>query len=253
MGLCLRGYMKNLNWIQNNLIAHRGLHSIDLSVPENSIASYTKALEKGYSIELDINVLKDGTVLAFHDHHFKRMCNDDRELRDVTYEECKNLKLLKTEEKIPKFDQVLKIINGKVPLLIELKPHGDVIFLCESFMKTIQDYQGAWAIFSFHPKVVSWFKKYHPEIIRGQISEYFKDDKKMNFIAKYLMKSLFFNRFTKPDFVSYGIYDMPNKYLDKLMKKGLTVISYAARSQKEYDFVKSHYHNTVFEFFEPKI
>ena len=96
------------------------------------------------------------------------------------------------------------------------------------------------------------FKKNHPEVIRGQISEYFKDDQKMSKISKYLMKSLFFNRFTKPDFVSYGIYDIPNKYLDKLMKKGLTVISYAARSQKDLDFVKSHYHNSVFEFFEPK-
>jgi len=244
--------MKDLNWLKNNLIAHRGLHSKDKTIPENSFASYTKALERGYSIELDLNVLKDGTVLAFHDHNFKRLCNDPRELKDVTYQECEYLRLLDTKEKIPRFDQVLQLVDKKVPLLIELKPQGDVIFLCESFMKTISSYQGVWAVFSFHPKVVSWFKKNHPEVIRGQISEYFKDDKKMNPIAKYLMKSFFFNRFTKPDFVSYGIYDMPNKYLDKLMRKGMTVISYAARSQKEFDFVKSHYHNTVFEFFEPK-
>ncbi|PKK97142.1 MAG: glycerophosphodiester phosphodiesterase [Tenericutes bacterium HGW-Tenericutes-3] len=244
--------MKNLDWLKNNLIAHRGLHTKDQSVPENSVASYKAALQKGYSIELDLNVLKDGTVLAFHDHNFKRLCNDPRELKDVTYEECKDFTLLNTTEKIPRFDQVLKLVDGKVPLLIELKPQGDVIFLCQSFMKMISSYQGKWAVFSFHPKVVSWFKKNHPEVIRGQISEYFKDDKKMNSFAKYLMKSLFFNRFTKPDFVSYGIYDMPNKYLDKQMKKGLTIISYAARSQEDFDFVKSHYHNTVFEFFEPK-
>ena len=66
------------------------------------------------------------------------------------------------------------------------------------------------------------------------------------------MRSMFFNRFTKPDFISYGIHDMPNKYIDKAMKKGITIISYAARTQAQFDFVKSRYHNTVFEFFEPK-
>ncbi|MFH0767079.1 MAG: glycerophosphodiester phosphodiesterase family protein [Bacillota bacterium] len=244
--------MKDLSWIQNNLIAHRGLHTKDAKIPENSMIAFQKALEKGYSIEFDLNVLKDGTVLAYHDHTFQRLCHDPRELRDVTYDECKDLTLADTNEKIPRFDEVLKLVNGNVPLLIELKPHGDVIFLCESTMKTIKDYQGQWAVFSFHPQVVSWFKKYYPQVIRGQISECFRNDLKMSHMTKYLMKAMFFNRFTKPDFVSYGISDMPNKYLDRLMKKGITVISYAARSQIEFDFVKSHYHNTVFEFFEPK-
>ncbi|MCF7930354.1 MAG: hypothetical protein K9L02_02465 [Acholeplasmataceae bacterium] len=245
--------MKDLSWIQNNLIAHRGLYSKDQSIPENSIASFKRAMDKGYSIEFDVNVLKDGTVLVFHDYNFNRICNDSRELKDVTYDQCKHLTLFDTDELIPTLSQTLNLVSGQVPLLIELKPHGDVILLCESFMKTMMDYQGVWAVFSFHPKVVSWFKKNYPDVIRGQISEYFKNDKDMNPIAKHLMKTMFFNRFTKPDFISYGIYDMPNKYLNRSMKKGITVISYAARSQQDFDFVKSHYHNTVFEFFEPKI
>ena len=245
--------MKDLSWIQNNLIAHRGLYSKDQSIPENSLLAYQLALDKGYSIELDLNVLKDGTVLAFHDHTLKRPCNDNRELSEVTYDEIKNLTLFSSQEKIPSLQNVLALVQEKVPLLIELKPHGDVVFLCESMMKIMKDYKGKYAVFSFHPRVVSWFKKYHPEVIRGQISEYFKTDKAMNPISKYLMKSMFFNRFTRPDFISYGIYDMPNKYIDKAMKKGITVISYAARTTEQFDFVKSHYHNTVFEFFEPKI
>ena len=244
--------MKDLTWIRDNLIAHRGLYTKDQMIPENSLAAFKKAIQKGYSIELDLNVLKDGTVLAFHDHHFKRLCNDDRFLHDVTYPEMRDMKLFDTEEKIPTFKEVLNLVSGQVPLLIELKPHGDVVLLCESFMKTMDGYVGDWAVFSFHPNVVNWFKKHYPNVIRGQISEYFKSDTKMNFISKYLMKTMFFNRITKPDFISYGINDIPNKYLDKAMKKGTTVICYAARSQEQFDFVKSHYHNTVFEFFEPK-
>jgi hypothetical protein len=74
----------------------------------------------------------------------------------------------------------------------------------------------------------------------------------MSKIAKFLMRSMAFNIFTKPDFISYGIYDMPNKYLDKLKKKGITIISYAARSQNDFDFVKTHYDNVVFEYFDPE-
>lgn len=244
--------MKDLSWIRDNLIAHRGLYDQDQHVPENSLKAYQLALNKTYSIELDINILKDGTILAFHDHTFKRACRDERKLSDVSYGDIKDLTLFKSQEIIPKLQDVLNLVQGKVPLLIELKPHGDVVFLCESLMEIMRDYSGKWAVFSFHPKVVLWFKKHYPEITRGQISEYFKEDKNMNFLSKYLMKSMFFNRFTKPDFISYGIHDMPNKYIDKAMKKGITIISYAARSQAQFDFVKSRYHNTVFEFFEPK-
>ncbi|MFA6801629.1 MAG: hypothetical protein WCR19_05935, partial [Acholeplasmataceae bacterium] len=93
---------------------------------------------------------------------------------------------------------------------------------------------------------------HHPEIIRGQITEYFKNNKKMNPLTKRIMKTMFFNRFTKPDFISYGVQDMPNKYIDKAKQKGLTIISYVARNQAQFDFVKSRYHNIVFEYFIPK-
>ncbi len=244
--------MKDLSWLKENLIAHRGLHSQDLSVPENSLLAFKKALDRGYSIELDINATKDGIVLAFHDFNLKRLCGVDLNLSDVTYEEIKHLKIHQTDEKITLLKDVLNLVDGQVPLLIEFKPHGDIHILCESFMKTINDYTGKYAIFSFHPKVVGWFKKHHPDIIRGQIAEYFKENKDMGRFSKYLLKSMFFNRWTKPDFISYGIKDLPNKYVDRLYKKGLTVISYAAKTEQEFDFVRSNYHNVVFEYFEPK-
>jgi glycerophosphoryl diester phosphodiesterase len=244
--------MKDLSWLRENLIAHRGLHSQDLRVPENSLLAFKEALERGYSIELDINATKDGVVLAFHDFNLKRLCGVDLNLSDVTYEEIKHLKIHQTDEKITLLKEVLNLVDGKVPLLIEFKPHGDIQILCESFMKTIRDYTGKYAIFSFHPKVVGWFKKHHPEIIRGQIAEYFKENKGMGWFSRYLLKSMFFNRWTKPDFISYGIKDLPNKYVDRFYKKGMTVISYAAKTEQELNFVKSHYHNVVFEYFEPK-
>ncbi|MFA5290543.1 MAG: hypothetical protein WC351_05820, partial [Candidatus Izemoplasmatales bacterium] len=111
---------------------------------------------------------------------------------------------------------------------------------------------GLWAAQSFHPNIVLWFKKNHPEIPRGQISEYFHEEKDMKKITKYLLKTLKLNILTKPDFINYGLRDMPNRYLDRAKRKGLIVIGYAAKSQAELDQVKARYHNAVFEFFTPK-
>ncbi len=244
--------MKDMTWIKESFIAHRGFHSIDKAVPENTMLAFKLAIEKGYAIEMDINVCQDGTVVVFHDPNLLRLCGVDKHLSDVQYDEIKNLKILNSTETIPTLKQVLEYVNGRVPLLIELKPLGNNDLLCEQFMEVMKDYRGVYAMHSFHPKTVYWFKKHHPKIIRGQVTEFFRDDLKMKRIVKYLMKSMILNIFTKPDFINYGVHDMPNIYLDKAMKKGITCIGYASRNQEEFDFVKKYYHNSVFEYFEPR-
>ncbi len=244
--------MKDLTWIKTRYIAHRGLHTLDKSVPENSISAFEKAIAKNYGIEMDVNILKDGNVVVFHDKDLQRMCGIEKNLGDVTYEDIKGLKLLNTKERIPLLKDVLEIIDGRVPLLIELKPHGDKKKLFLAFLETIKDYQGVYAIHSFSPKIVYWFKKYRPDIIRGQITEFFRDNPDMNRVAKYLMKSMSFNRFTKPDFINYGIKDLPNKYCDRLHKKKMAIIAYASQNQKEFAFAKKYYDNSVFEYFIPE-
>jgi len=243
--------MKDLTWIKHAKIAHRGLYTKDQSVPENSMLAFQKALEKGYAIELDVNMTKDDVVIAFHDFHLQRVFNDHRHIDELTYAQLKEMNLFQTHEKVSTLSEVINYVHGKVPLLIELKPHGNVKKLCHETMRVLEHYQGPYALFSFHPRVVYILRKKYPWVIRGQISEYFKDDLNMRKLSKYLMKSMFFNRFTKPDFISYGINDLPNKYLDKYKKKGLTIISYAAQSQEAYNRVKSFYDNVVFEYFEP--
>ncbi|MDT8337484.1 MAG: glycerophosphodiester phosphodiesterase family protein, partial [Candidatus Izemoplasmatales bacterium] len=193
--------MKDLEWIKSSYIAHRGFHSLDKSIPENSLLAFKKAIDYGYSIELDINILKDGNVVVFHDENLKRMCKKNIKLTDVTYDQIKNLNLLNTNEQIPLLTDVLSLVDGKVPLLIELKPKGDIYRLCEAFMILIKGYQGEYAIQSFNPKILKWFKKNYPDIARGQIAEYFTDDDSMSKVTKFLLKRMLLNFFTKPDFI----------------------------------------------------
>jgi glycerophosphoryl diester phosphodiesterase len=242
---------KNLDWLKTSLIAHRGLHQKDQSVPENSLLACQLALDNGYAIEIDVNMLKDGTVVVFHDDDLVRMCGIDQKLSNLNHQDIKDIKLKNSLETIPTLAQVLHLVSGRMPLLIELKPKGDVIKLSSACHQVLKDYVGTYAIFSFHPKVVWWFKKNDPKTIRGQISSYFLDEDLSN-IKKFIMKRMYFNRWTKPDFISYDINHLPNKYLDRAFKKGLTVISFAAQSQDALDRVKSFYDNAVFEHFIPK-
>ncbi len=244
--------MKDLTWLKQSLIAHRGLYEANGSIPENSIAAFKRAIDNGFAIECDLNRTKDGQLIVFHDHHLKRLTSLHRFTNEVTYEDIKNLHLLHTTQTIPTFSELLTLVKGQVPLLIELKPFGDVKKMCETFMQHMASYQGQWAVFSFHPGIVLWFKKHYPDVIRGQISAYFDDNNHLNKPMKFLMKRLFFNRFTKPDFISYYIHNLPNKHVDKQKKKGITIISYAAKNQKELNFVRSLYDNVVFEHFIPK-
>ena len=203
--------MKDLNWIKNGLFAHRGLHTLDKSVPENTLTAFKNAMEKSYGIEMDVNQLKDGTIVVFHDKNLKRLCGVDLFLKDLNFEDLNDYRILNTDEKIYKLEDILKIIDGKVPLLIELKPFGEKERFCSKFMEIMDTYQGLWAMHSFHPAFVAWFKKNRPEVIRGQISEYFNDDPKMNKINKFLLSDFTFNAGNKARTIKNSQINKPPK------------------------------------------
>ena len=244
--------MKDLTWLKETKLAHRGLHEKDLSIPENSMEAFENAMSHGYGLELDLNLLKDNTIIVFHDHHLKRMTGLDKDVGSCTYDDIKSLTLHDTDSHIPTFDELLRFVDGRVPLLIEIKPFGDIENFCSLVYQRLKVYQGTYAIFSFHPKVIKWFKQNAPEVIRGQIATKYHKSEAVNPLIGALLARLFFNRFTKPDFISYNVKHMPNKHLDKAKKRGVTIISYVARDQKTFDFVKKHYDNIVFEFFTPE-
>ena len=242
-----------MDFLKNWEYAHRGLFDNKQQIPENSYKAFKKALENNYAIELDIQAISDNTFICFHDNNLKRMANKDINLYDFNYSDLNKIKLLDSNETIPKFIDVLNLIGGKVPLLIEIKNHKNYKKHLRDLVLILDNYHGDFAIFSFEPKIVKWFKKYRPNYIRGQITSYFYENKQMPKIIKYLMKTLFFNKFTKPDFISYNIENLPNKYANKFkQKKNKVVFGYTARTQEQYDTILKEYDNVVFESFIPK-
>lgn len=211
---------KDLEFLKNKIVAHRGYHDINIGIPENSIPAFKRAIEKNYLIEFDLHLLKDGNVVVFHDDNLKRMTGLDSPIKDKTYKELQNLKLLNTNEHIPLFSDILKLINGKVPIIIELKFDNKCGLLEDKVLNTLKDYKGKYAIKSFNPLTVNYLRKKAPNVIRGQLSSDFKTDN-INILKKKFMQSMLYNIITKPDFISYDIRALPSKRLKKLRKNKL--------------------------------
>lgn len=190
------------------LFAHRGLYHEQLMIPENSIPAYKKAIKAGLAIEIDIHITKDKQVVVFHDNDLMRICNSPLVIEESTYQQLKEHRLSGTTEQIPLLSDVLALVGGQVPLLIELKLPSHSTQLCQIAARILDQYTGAYLIQSFNPLGIRWFQKNRPQILRGQLSSRLTKDKDpAPFIFRFFVEHLLSNFYCRPDFVSYKYSD----------------------------------------------
>ena len=226
-------------------IAHRGLFDRE-KIPENSMLAFDKALEKGYSIEVDVNMTQDGYIVVFHDNSLKRMTGIKNDITTMTLSEMKKFKLLGTENKIPTFEDVLLQVSGKVPILIEVKPNSKYKELMEKLINLLEKYNGKYSIQSFDPRIVYWLKKNMPQISRGQISSKNIREVKSR-ILKILLGKMVFNVITKPNFISYQYLSINEKFYKKQKNKGREVIAWTLKNKEDYEKIRDYCDMVVFE------
>ena len=146
---CRKGHRK---WevLKKYRYAHRGYHDKPV-VPENSLPAFRRAIERGFGAELDVHLLKDGTLAVFHDSDLKRCANVEGEIEDLTLDELKQLRLEGTDEQIPTFDEVLALFEHETPLIIELKTaRGNHMALAKAVCERLDTYK---ELFYLHPSV----------------------------------------------------------------------------------------------------
>jgi len=186
--------------------AHRGLHDLSRHIAENSLAAFRLAADNGYGIELDIRETQDHVLVVHHDPTLTRSCGDDRAVSSVSYEELRSLRLFGTREKVPSLDEVLRLVNGRVPLLIEIKSEVFSASFCRDILTTLTAYNGPYCIESFDPRVLRWFRINAPAVVRGQLAAK-AEVKGMPFhtrVIRYMAANLMFNFLSRPDFIAYG-------------------------------------------------
>ena len=233
--------------------AHRGLYDNEHGIPENSMAAFRRAVDKGYGIELDVHLTADNQLVVFHDDTLTRMCGMNKKISSFLYSDLMQLRLLGTEEGIPLFKDVLELIDGKVPLIIELKVDGsNQNLLCPLVWQLLSRYKGDYCIESFHPFVLQWFKHHEPQVVRGQLScNFFKENPHCD-IVLFLMSNLMTNFFTHPDFIAYKYLDLDNPaviYNRKLFH--IMTVVWTIPGKPTYDRFKNKVDVMIFEGFEP--
>lgn len=232
--------------------AHRGLHNNSGQVPENSMAAFRKAVKKGYGIELDVQLSKDGVPVVFHDFTLERMCGKEGKICEYTYEELQQFNLADSLEKIPRFADVLDVIGGKVPLIVELKVEWMDITVCPVVDELLRKYKGVYCIESFNPMALSWYRRYHNDVFRGQLSEAFTRAGNKSGLY-WCLQNLLLNWMSRPDFIAYNHEHQGN--LSRKLCRGIfrnTAVAWTIRSQAEMDKAKKHFDIFIFEGFIPK-
>lgn len=250
-GRCRKGRMKPF---ERQYIAHRGLHDHANGIPENSLAAFRRAVEQGFGVEFDVQMTKDGKLVVFHDATLKRMCDADVVLTELTYEETQAYRLLGTQECIPLFEEVLQVIDGRVPMIIEMKSEGKCIKATEKMCKRMESYRGIYCMESFHPFCVNWVRRHYPEMIRGQLSmNFFLEEPDKPFYQKLVMTSLVANCLARPDFIAYK-HDQKEQFSYRLCRKLFPVenIAWTIKSQEQLDAAKDTFQVMIFDSFLPR-
>ncbi len=242
---------KDISSLLGHHYAHRGLFDNQHGIPENSLAAFQKAVEAGYGIELDVQLTADGEVAVFHDKDLKRICGKDICLGSLSSKELSEHTLLDSKESIPLFSQVLDLVGGRVPLIVEIKHYGSVEKLACKVNDMLSQYSGPYCVESFHPLALRWFKKNAPAIIRGQLaSGVIGRDASLYQLLP--LKYLLVNALSRPDFIAYDIRNLKNisiVVLKRLFKP--LFVAWTVRSAQQQEEAAKLFELQIFEGFTP--
>lgn len=217
--------MKNIDFLKRNLIAHRGFHNVQ--IPENTLPAFVKCVNKNYIIELDIHILFDNTIVVYHDHNLKKLTGVNKIIETLSYAQLSKIKIDK-KYTIPALKQVMHIVDGKVPVLIEVKDVDNNSKFEEELVKILDNYKGEFAIQSTNPFVIDWFYRNRKDYVIGLIVF---NDLNYKLVKKYIKKI---------DFISVYKKQLPYK-INKL------VLGWTIRKQSEYEKYKYLCDNLICE------
>lgn len=236
------------------LYAHRGLHDNTTDAPENSLRAFKRAVDAGYGIEMDVQLSKDKIPVVFHDFTLKRICGVEGKVSDYTYEELLAYSLYETDQKIPKLEEVLKLVDGKVPLIIEYKIPGGLTEVCPIADQLLQSYRGNYCIESFNPLGLIWYKKNRKNILRGQLADNFikAGEKEFSKLLYFALHHLLFNFITKPDFIAYNhqLYRDVSRQLCRYLY-GCLAVAWTIKSNDDLNNRKGDFDLFIFDSFIP--
>ena len=228
--------------------AHRGLHSEDRCVPENSLEAFRLAAEAGYGVELDVQLSKDGKVVVFHDDTLDRVCGVHARVDEKAWHELQLLRLCGSDQRIPLLTEALDVIRGRGPLIVELKNGRSNRELCEKTFAILSDYEGPVCMESFNPLIVRWFRLHAKDLVRGQLATTMDDyGDTVKKPTAFLLSRCLMNFLSRPQFIAYRIGPRPlSVHLSEAL--GAMRFGWTARDGS----AERHRDAVIFEFYRPQ-
>jgi len=236
--------MAKLSWLTKRPIAHRGLHDMNKRVWENTLSAFRRAMDRNFAIECDVHLSSDRVPVVIHDVDLKRLTGDDGFVWQRTGAELRALKVGGTKDHVPLLSDLLELVRGKVPLVIEVKGiagHDDG--LVEAVGAQLKSYKGKAAVMSFDHWLIRDFKRYLPNIPVG-LTAYGKDNALIEAHFAMLAHCL--------DFTSYAAGDLPNPFVSFVRERlRMPVITWTIRDKPAVDLTFKYADQMTFEGFDP--
>lgn len=222
-------------WLADWTYAHRGLHG--RGRVENSPSAFRAALDAGLGIECDIQRSADDWPMVFHDWDFARLIGRPDRTESLTAAEWQELRYLEGEDAPLALRELLAMVAGKVPLLIEIKSRRgyDVAVSCRRVVDALAGYRGLHAVMSFDPRVSRWLRRHAPDTVRGLVMR--EDDKGHTQTALSRRLALWAAR---PDFLAYHVAALPSPMVAGLRDAGMPVLTWTVNTPLLLERARRH-------------
>ena len=225
--------------------AHRGLHGPQ--VLENSRAAFSAAIAGGFGIELDVQASREGEAFVFHDSDLERLADGTGKISEMRGVDLAKVRLKGCDETIPRLSEILDLVAGRVPILIEIKiDAGPVGVLCLAVRRALEGYNGPVAIMSFHPDVGRWFHEHAARIVRGMVITEQEASALPDRGRQAVERRLGLWR-AKPDFLAYDVQDFPSRFAGAQKKRGLPVLTWTVRTPEQEAIAARYADEIIFE------
>lgn len=236
--------MSDISWLTKRPVAHRGFHDLNDKRWENTLPAFEAAAQRGYAIECDVHLTSDGVPIIFHDHGLQRLTGTQGDIWQRTAAEMAALRIGGTGDHPPTLREMLDLVAGRVPLVVELKGiPGHDEGLVERVCEMLRAYGGTAAIMSFDHWLIRQFPAHARDIPTGLTacgSLTHELEQHFSMLGHGI------------SFVSYGVFDLPNPFITFVREKlDMPVISWTVREQADVTKTFAHVDQMTFEGFEP--
>lgn len=219
-------------WLTSGSFAHRGDWTPGPERPENSLAAFASAAERRLAIELDVHLTQDGAVVVAHDDDLERMTGEPGRITELTLAEVQQRTLLGGTEIPPTLEQVLELVAGRVPILVEIKKQPRIGPLEDAVAQLLAGYDGPVAVMSFNPFSMARMESAAPNLLRGQLSGDFEGED-LAWYEVFLLRNLLMNWTSKPDFVAMQIELVPSPTTTLQQWWGRPLLCWTAESRAD--------------------